>query len=82
MIPKIKRIQPQKDYTLLITFDSGEQVIYDVKDDIRQLPDFSVLQTEYNLFNNVQIDESRTCIFWNDRVDLPSDTLFEYGRKI
>ena len=41
----------------------------------------SVLKTEYGLFENYQLDESRTCVYWNDRVDLPSDTLLEYGTK-
>lgn len=28
---------------------------------------------------DAQLDSSRTCIFWNDRVDLASDTILEYG---
>ena len=82
MIPRIKNVEPQSDYKLLVSFDGGERVIYDVNDDIYQIPDFSILKTEYGLFENVQLDESRTCIFWSDRVDLPSDTLLEYGQKI
>ena len=82
MIPRIKKIEPQADYKLYIVFDEGQKVIYDVKDDIRQIPDFAVLETENGLFGNVQLDESRTCIYWNDRVDLPSDTLLEYGQRI
>lgn len=82
MIPRIKEVKPQMDYKLFVAFDSGENVIYDVKEDIDQIPDFSVLKTEYGLFNNVRLDESRTCIYWSDRVDLPSDTLLEYGQKI
>lgn len=31
------------------------------------------------LFDQVQLDESRTCIFWNEYIDLASDTLYEYG---
>lgn len=34
------------------------------------------------LFNSNQLDESRTCVFWNDEIDLPSDTLLEYGDRI
>lgn len=81
MIPRIKKVTPQSDYKLLIAFDGGETVIYDVMEDILQIPDFTVLKTEYGLFENVQLDESRTCIYWSDRVDLPSDTLLEYGKK-
>lgn len=82
MIPRIKEIKAQNGYKLLVTFDSGEKVVYDVNEDITQLPDFAVLKTEQGLFDNFQVDESRTCVYWSDRVDLPSDTLFEFGQKV
>ena len=82
MIPKIKLVEPKENYSLYIIFDSGEKVLYDVNEDIDQLPDFSVLRTEKGLFENFQLDESRTCIYWSDRVDLPSDTLLEYGKQV
>ena len=79
MIPRIKSIHPLQDYMLQVCFDDGVKVLYDVKDDIRTLNDFKVLETEYGLFQNAQLDSSRTCVFWNDRVDLASDTILEYG---
>lgn len=79
MIPRIKSIRPLQDYMLQVCFDNGVKVLYDVKDDIRTLNDFKVLETEYGLFQNAQLDSSRTCVFWNDRVDLASDTILEYG---
>ncbi len=79
MIPRIKSYKPLEGYKLLIGFDDGRQVCYDVNEDIATLPDFEVLQTEQGLFQNAQLDKSRTCIYWNDRVDLPSDVLYEYG---
>lgn len=79
MIPRIKSIRPLQDYMLQVCFDNGVTILYDVKDDIRTLNDFKVLETEYGLFQNAQLDSSRTCIFWNDRVDLASDTILEYG---
>ena len=82
MIPRIKNIIPQKNYVLLIEFDGGERVLYDVKDDINTLPDFRILMSERGLFENCQLDSSRTCIYWTDRVDLPSDTLLEYGTYV
>ena len=82
MIPRIKKLETKADYKLVVSFDSGETVVYDVNDDILNIPDFSVLKTEKGLFENAQIDESRTCVFWNDRVDLASDTLLEYGRRV
>ena len=82
MIPRIKNLQVKEDYKLLVSFDSGETVIYDVNEDIDSIPDFMILKTEKGLFENVRLDESRTCVYWSDKVDLPSDTLLEYGSKI
>ena len=82
MIPRIESIEPRDNYTLFIRFRSGEQVVYDVGEDIETIESFKVLLSEPHLFQNVQVDESRTCVYWSDRVDLPSDTILEYGQKI
>ena len=82
MIPRIKKIEPRPEFKLYIEFDEGQKVIYDLKEDIDNISEFSILLTEHGLYENVQLDESRTCIFWNDRIDLPSDTLLEYGKKV
>ena len=81
MIPRSKEVKPLPDYNLSVTFDDGKSVIYDVKDDIGQIDDYKDLVTVHGLFNHVQLDESRTCVFWNDRIDLPSDTIYEYGEE-
>ena len=82
MIPRIKSVKPQENYKLLIQFDGGETVIYNVMEDIDAIDDFVPLKTERGLFENVQLDDSRTCIYWSDRIDLPSDTLLEYGERV
>ena len=82
MIPRIKKLEPLENYRLFVVFDDGTKIIYDVKEDIENIPDYSVLMTTYGLFKQVQLDQSRTCIFWNDYIDLPSDTIYEYGSKI
>ncbi len=79
MIPRIKYLQPCENFTLHVIFDDGKDVIYDVKDDIKALPTYRPLMTEYGLFQNVQLDESRTCVYWSEDIDLPSDTIYEYG---
>ena len=40
MIPRIKEIKPQEGYKLRILFDGGEKDIYDMNEDILQIPDF------------------------------------------
>lgn len=82
MFPRIKELRPTDDYKLDVRFDSGEHVLYDVSDDIRDIEAFEPLKTLPGLFSAVQLDESRTCVFWNDQIDLPSDTILEYGHRL
>lgn len=79
MIPRIKSVKPLENYVLLVVFDDGKTVLYDVKDDIQAIPSYEDLKTICGLFQQVQLDQSRTCIFWNDYIDLPSDAVYEYG---
>jgi hypothetical protein len=58
MIPRIKSIQPLENYVLFVEFDDGRKVQYDVKDDINTLADFSMLESECGLFQNIQLDSS------------------------
>ena len=61
-------------------FDDGYKVLYDVKDDIKTLPSFRALVDVYGLFKQAQLDTSRTCVYWNDKIDLASDSIYEYGK--
>ena len=79
MIVRIKNIQPLDNYRLFVTFDDGKSVIYNVKEDMETLPGYDDLENITGLFGHVQLDESRTCVFWNDYIDLPSDAIYEYG---
>lgn len=69
-------------YRLRVTFDDGQTVIYDVKEDIDSIPAFKPLESIHGLFQNVQLDQSRTCVYWNDEIDLPSDAIYQFGKKI
>lgn len=77
MIPRIQSITPLKGYLLHVIFDDGKDCIYDVKDDINTIEEYKDLKTIHGLFEQVQLDESRTCVFWNDFIDLPSGTIYE-----
>ncbi len=79
MIVRIKEVKPLCDFKLSVIFDDGKAVIYDVNDDIATLPGYDDLKKISCLFEAVQLDESRTCVFWNDYIDLPSDIIYEYG---
>ena len=79
MIPKIKMVEPMPDFKLKVLFDDGKTVIYNVKEDIKTIESYKDLAAVHGLFQQVQLDESRTCVYWNDQIDLPSDTIYEYG---
>ena len=82
MIPRIKSVKPLDNYILKVIFDDGKEVLYDVNDDIRTIESYKDLREICCLFQQVQLDQSRTCIFWNDKIDLPSDAIYEYGKDI
>lgn len=82
MIVRIKSIKPLENYILQVHFDNDRSVEYDMNEDIDTLPGYSDLKNISGLWSQVQLDESRTCIFWNDSIDLPSDTLYEYGKEL
>ena len=79
---RIKHIETLPQLKLLVSFDDGRVVVYDVGEDVRDLPPYAALETVPGLFAQVQLDRSRTCVFWNDEIDLPSDAIYEYGEAI
>lgn len=81
MIRRICSVEPLPDYTLSVAFDDGKRVVYDVKEDMN-LPGYDSLRSVCGLFQQVQLDASRTCVYWNDEIDLPSDAIYEYGKAI
>ena len=82
MIPRIRSVEPLPEYLLNVSFDDGKAVIYDVKEDINAIECFGDLVAVQGLFNHLRLDESRTCVFWTDMIDLPSDTIYEYGKPV
>lgn len=78
MIPKIQSVKPLEGYCLYVVFDDGKAGIYDVNDDINTIKQYEDLRTIDGLFRQVQLDKSRTCVYWTDFIDLPSDAIYEY----
>ena len=79
-LPRIKTVVPMDGYQLSVLFDDGRKVVYNVSEDIDTITTFSDLRTVEGLWPQVRLDKSRTVVYWNDWIDLPSDTLYEYGR--
>ena len=82
MFPKIKKIIAKEDFKLLVTFEDEATVLYDVLDDIRSIPAFEPLEKTPHLFKQFEVDESRTVVSWTNQIDLPSDTIREYGKVV
>lgn len=82
MIPRIKSIIDRNKYKLEVLFDDGKHVLYDVAEDINQIPVFRDLISIEGLWKQYSLDESRTCVYWNDQIDLASDSIYEYGKII
>lgn len=82
MIPRIKSVKPLSSFFLEVVFDDGKKCIYDVEEDIKQIKSYEELRNIPGLFQQVKLDTSRTCVFWNENIDLPSDTIYEYGKVV
>ena len=82
MIPKIKSVKDKNNYTLEVLFDDGKKVLYDVSEDINEIDSFKDLVNIKGLWNQFSLDESRTCLYWNDYIDLPSDAIYEFGKVV
>ena len=82
MIRRIASLVVLPGLKLRVRFDDGRVVAYDVGEDVRDIPAFAPLADEPALFFSVQLDESRTCAYWNEDIDLPSDAIYEYGREL
>ena len=81
MIIRIKSVEALDDYILLVTFDDDKVVEYDMKDDMKTLPSYDDLERIQGLWQQVLLDESRTCVYWNEYIDLPSDIIYEFGQE-
>ena len=67
---------------LFVFFDDGYVCLFIVKEDIDSIEQYKDLETIQGLFEQAQLDESRTCVFWNEYIDLASDTIYEYGKEV
>lgn len=79
MTHKIVSVKPMKNSILLVGFQNGIEKIYDVRILYPIFPQFKVLETDVELFNQVQVDTGGYGISWNDDLDLNSEDIWEDG---
>lgn len=92
---KIVSVVPQRDFTLLLTFDNNEKRILDIKPILEKGGVFAPFR-EYSNFSRVYIDNSNSVcwdidpnvdseVVWNNKVDLCPDCCYvdsvPYGGK-
>lgn len=82
MFHKIKSINPQENYILLVTFESGEQKLYDIKPLTKKFHMFQELTTIEGLFKKVKVDQGGYGISWNENIDLSCNELWENGKDL
>ena len=73
MNPRVKSVQPQPDYKLLLTFSNNEHRVFDVKPYLSKGIFSSLKDTD--LFN--QVKQFNGSILWPGDLDLCPDTLYE-----
>lgn len=77
MNPRPIAVTPLDNYELRITFQNGEEKIFDMKS-MLSLPLYTALNNE-RLFKQVKADGM--CVFWNDSIDLCPDMLYTESRN-
>ena len=81
-ILKRKMVNVIQNFCLRVSFDDDKECLYDVNEDMETLQGYDDLKYIHGLHEQVQLYESRTCVFWNDYIDLSSDTIYEYSKEV
>ena len=77
MNPRVKEVEPTNDFNLLLTFESNEKKIFDVKPYL-QIGVFMELN-DVNLFKTVRVNFGS--VSWKNGQDFCPDTLYLDSRK-
>lgn len=70
--PRVKQVEPTDNYELILTFNTGEKKMFDVKA-LFQYPMYAPLKN-IGFFKMVKADNM--CVYWNDDIDICPDTLY------
>ncbi|MGN0468470.1 MAG: DUF2442 domain-containing protein, partial [Acutalibacteraceae bacterium] len=83
---KVLSVKPKEDFTLFLTFNNGENRVFDVKPILKKGGVFAPFR-DYNNFKRVYIDDVGcvswdidpkidSTVVWNNKVDISSDTCY------
>ncbi len=78
MNPRVKKVKPNRDYTLILTFANGETKIFDMKPYLeigifRELKDLSLFNSVKPFLGSIQ---------WRNGQDLCPDTLYLESKSL
>ncbi len=78
LLPRVSEVQPQDDYTLLVTFKDGAVKRFDVKPYL-EYPAFKRLKHNA-LFFKAHVEHGT--VVWDDMLDLSPDSLYLHGSSV
>ena len=78
MNPRIEKVTPQKDFTLLLVFKNKEEKVFDMKPYLT-VGIFQRLQNPV-LFSSARAEYGT--VVWTDEIDFDPDTLYLESKKI
>jgi len=81
MFYKVKAVKALPDFHLHVTFNTGEQKIYDIHPLIKKYEPFQSFLLTYKLFEQVKVAGGGYGIYWNEDIDLSSDELYINGKQ-
>ena len=72
---RVKKVEAQNDYTLVVTFEDGKRKLFDMKPYLdkgvfRELKDIAMFKTARVCFSSVA---------WNNDIDFDPEALYEGG---
>ena len=76
--PRIQNVEPRRGKTLLVTFENGNQKVYDCTP-LLQSDVFRSLQDEA-VFRCARADSHGYGVIWNDDIDLAESEIWINGR--
>ena len=71
----VTAVEPKENYTLLVTFDTGEKKLFDFTH-LLDRPMYKPLKNK-SFFDTVKIENGVTV--WNDKIDIAPEYLYENG---
>ena len=79
---KIAAVAPLDGFRLLVCFQSGERMLYDMKPLLHRVKDFSPLLSVPGLFRQAVVDPGGFGVSWNDEIDISGSELWANGQLV